>query len=62
MKRVKMLLVAMLCVVMAFGATSVPASAEIIEAEKPAEPREVSVESINPSKKHIIQMTILNLL
>ena len=51
MKRVKMLLVAMLCVVMAFGATSVPASAEIIEGEKSAEPREVSVESINPSKK-----------
>lgn len=51
MKRVKMLLVAMLCVVMAFGAASVPASAEIIEGEKPAEPREVSVESINPSKK-----------
>lgn len=51
MKRVKMLLVVMLCVVMAFGATSVPASAEIIEVEKPAEPREVSVESINSSKK-----------
>ena len=51
MKRIKMLLVAMLCVVMAFGAASVPVSAEIIEVEKPAEPREVSVESINSSKK-----------
>lgn len=50
MKRVKMLLVVMLCVVMAFGAASVSASAEIIEVEKPAEPREVSVESINSSK------------
>lgn len=46
-----MLLVVMLCVVMAFGAASVPASAEVIEVEKPAKPREVSVESINSSKK-----------
>lgn len=51
MKRVKMLIVAMLCVVMAFGAASVPVSAEVIEVEKPAKPREVSVESINSSKK-----------
>ena len=51
MKRVKVLFVAMLCVVMAFGAASVPASAEIIEVEKPAKPREVSVESITSSKK-----------
>ena len=34
MKRVKMLIVAMLCVVMAFGAASVPVSAEVIEVEK----------------------------
>ena len=30
MKRIKMLLIAILCVVMTFGAASVPASAEII--------------------------------
>ena len=30
MKRIKMLLVAMLCIVMAFGAANVPASAEIM--------------------------------
>ena len=51
MKRIKVLLVAMLCVVMAFGAASIPVSAEVIEVEKPTEPREVSVESINSSKK-----------
>ena len=38
MKRVKMLLVAMLCVVMAFGAVSVPVSAEAVSSnEKPEE-------------------------
>lgn len=47
MKRVKMLLVAMLCVVMAFGAASVPVSAEIIEVEKP---REITVKEIKLDK------------
>lgn len=47
MKRVKMLIVAMLCVVMAFGAASVPASAEVIEAEKP---REITVKEIKLDK------------
>lgn len=47
MKRIKMLLVAMLCVVMAFGATSVPASAEITEVEKP---REITVKEIKLDK------------
>lgn len=47
MKRVKMLLVAILCVVMAFGAASVPASAEIIEVEKP---REITVKEIKFDK------------
>lgn len=50
MKRVKMLLVAMLCVVMAFGAASVPASAEIIEVDKPAEPKEVTVQEAKLDK------------
>lgn len=47
MKRVKMLLVAMLCVVMAFGAASVPVRAEIIEVEKP---REITVKEIKLDK------------
>lgn len=47
MKRVKVLLVAMLCVVMAFGTTSVPVSAEIIEVEKP---REITVKEIKLDK------------
>lgn len=50
MKRVKMLLVAMLCVVMAFGAVSVPASAEIIEVEKPAEPKRITITDIGFDK------------
>lgn len=50
MKRVKMLLVAMLCVVMAFGAASVPASAEIIEVEKPAEPKRITITDIGFDK------------
>lgn len=47
MKRVKMLLVAMLCVVMAFGAASVPVSAEVIEVEKP---RKITVKEIKLDK------------
>ena len=47
MKRIKMLLVAMLCIVMAFGAANVPASAEIIEGEKP---REITVKEIKLDK------------
>lgn len=47
MKRVKMLLVAMLCVVMAFGAVSVPVSAEITEVEKP---KEITVKEIKLDK------------
>lgn len=47
MKRIKMLLVVMLCVVMAFGAASVPASAEVIEVEKP---REITVKEIKLDK------------
>ena len=47
MKRVKMLLVAMLCVVMAFGAASVPASAEVTEVKKP---REITVKEIKFDK------------
>ena len=43
MKRVKMLFVTMLCVVMAFGAASVPVSAEVIEVEKPAEPKRITI-------------------
>ena len=50
MKRVKMLLVAMLCVVMAFGAASVPASAEVIEVEKPAEPKRITITDIGFDK------------
>lgn len=50
MKRVKMLLVAMLCVVMAFGAASVPASAEVIEVEKPAEPKRITITNIGFDK------------
>lgn len=47
MKRIKVLLVAILCVVMAFGTTSVPVSAEIIEVEKP---REITVKEIKLDK------------
>lgn len=47
MKRIKMLLVAILCIVMAFGAANVPASAEIIEGEKP---REITVKEIKLDK------------
>ena len=47
MKRIKMLLVAILCVVMAFGAASVPASAEITEVEKP---KEITVKEIKLDK------------
>lgn len=50
MKRVKMLLVVMLCVVMAFGAASVPVSAEVIEVEKPVEPRKVTVQEVKLDK------------
>ena len=50
MKRVKMLLVVMLCVVMAFGAASVPVSAEIIEVEKPAEPKRITITDIGFDK------------
>lgn len=50
MKRVKMLLVAMLCVVMAFGAASVPANAEVIEVEKPAEPKRITITDIGFDK------------
>lgn len=50
MKRIKMLLVAILCVVMAFGTASVPASAEIIEVEKPVPPKEITVKEIKLDK------------
>lgn len=50
MKRIKMLLVAMLCVVMAFGAASVPASAEVIEVEKPAKPKRITITDIGFDK------------
>ena len=50
MKRIKMLLVAMLCVVMTFGAASVPASAEVIEVEKPAEPKRITITNIGFDK------------
>ena len=50
MKRVKMLLVTMLCVVMAFGAASVPASAEVIEVEKPAKPKRIMITDIGFDK------------
>lgn len=50
MKRVKMLLVAMLCVIMAFGAASVPASAEVIEVEKPAKPKRITITDIGFDK------------
>ena len=50
MKRVKMLLVAMICVVMAFGAANAPVSAEVIEVEKPAEPKKVTVQEIKLDK------------
>lgn len=50
MKRIKALLVAMLCVIMAFGAASVPASAEIIEVEKPAEPKRITITDIGFDK------------
>lgn len=50
MKRVKMLLVVMLCVVMAFGTASVPVSAEIIEVEKPAEPKRITITDIGFDK------------
>ena len=50
MKKVKMLFVAMLCVVMAFGAASVPASAEITEVEKPVPPKEIKVKEIKLDK------------
>ena len=50
MKRIKMLLVAMLCVVMVFGAASVPVSAEVIEVEKPAEPKRITITDIGFDK------------
>lgn len=50
MKRIKMLLIAILCVVMTFGAVSVPASAEIIEVEKPAEPKRITITDIGFDK------------
>ena len=50
MKRIKMLLIAILCVVMTFGAASVPASAEIIEVEKPAEPKRITITDIGFDK------------
>lgn len=50
MKRIKALLVAMLCVIMAFGAASVPASAEVIEVEKPAEPKRITITDIGFDK------------
>lgn len=64
MKRVKMLLVAMLCVVMAFGAASVPVSAEVIEVEKPVpvKPKEISAElSFSKRVYHLNEKVILNL-
>lgn len=50
MKRIKMLLIAIPCVVMTFGAASVPASAEIIEVEKPAEPKRITITDIGFDK------------
>ena len=50
MKRIKVLLVAMLCVVMVFGAASVPVRAEIIEVEKPAEPKRITITDIGFDK------------
>lgn len=64
MKRVKMLLVAMLCVVMAFGAASVPVSAEVIEVEKPApvKSKEILMElSFSKRVYHLNEKVILNL-
>lgn len=48
MKRVKRLLV-MLCII-ALGVTAVPARAEIIEVDKPAEPKEVTVQEVKLDK------------
>ena len=50
MKRVKMLLVAMLCAVMAFGAASVPASAEVISSSEEPEEIYISIQSIQTDK------------
>ena len=50
MKRIKMLLVAMLCVFMAFGAASVPASAGVIEGEKRAGPKRSTITDIGFDK------------
>lgn len=64
MKRIKVLLVAMLCVVMVFGAASVPVSAEIIEVEKPApvKPKEILMElSFSKRVYHLNEKVILNL-
>lgn len=64
MKRIKMLLVAMLCVVMTFGAASVPASAEVIEVEKPipSKPKEILMElSFSKRVYHLNEKVILNL-
>ena len=48
MKRVKRLLV-MLCII-ALGVTAVPARAEIIEVDKPAEPKEGTVQEVKRDK------------
>lgn len=50
MKRVKMLLVAMLCVVMAFGAASVPASAEVISSNEEPEYMHISIHDVQTDK------------
>ena len=50
MKRVKMLLVAMLCVVMAFGAVSVPVSAEAVSSNEKPEEMYITIHSIQTDK------------
>lgn len=50
MKRVKMLLVAMLCVVMAFGAVSVPVSAEAVSSNEEPEEMYITIHSIQTDK------------
>ena len=48
MKRIKRLLV-MLCVII-LGMTAAPARAEVIEVDKPAEPKEVTVQEVKLDK------------
>ena len=50
MKRIKMLLIAMLCVVMAFGAASVPASAEVISSSEEPEEICIAIQNIQTDK------------